>query len=227
MSTIIKTAVISITIILTITIFQRDNTSTNVNSTIKDITNDQNKHYFTENGGTYFAIKLQGPTPEKLLDSSYFTFQLLQNSYIKQNNSQGFSFSSTPIEYEYCRDKFPHVDKATYDKAGLAEYICPKNSNFFVRANFNSDNFEVIQVNVLKWSSSSCKSDDEINKVLNTHTLQLAILSSYIDFDDYKTPLHYYLQDLNFLGLIPTLSLKTQYKIRLNTAEFSDSLNNS
>ena len=35
-------------ILLTISIFQRGNTSTSVNKIIKDITNDQEKHYFAK-----------------------------------------------------------------------------------------------------------------------------------------------------------------------------------
>ena len=30
-----------------------------------------------------------------------------------------------------------------------------KNTDFFVRANFNSDNYELIQINVSKWTDSS------------------------------------------------------------------------
>ena len=45
---VIKLGVIIIAILLTISIFQRDNTSTNVNKIIQDITNDQEKHYFAK-----------------------------------------------------------------------------------------------------------------------------------------------------------------------------------
>ena len=82
-SAIIKMAVISITIMLSITIFQRGSTTTSINKHFKDITNDPTAHYFSQNNEVYFAVKLIGPTPEKLFDPTYFTFQLLQNSYIK------------------------------------------------------------------------------------------------------------------------------------------------
>ena len=44
----IKLGVLVIAILLTISIFQRDNTSTSVYKIFKDITNDQEKHYFAK-----------------------------------------------------------------------------------------------------------------------------------------------------------------------------------
>ena len=46
LSSAIKIAIFWITILLTITIFQRGNTATSINEIIKDITIDQTKHYF-------------------------------------------------------------------------------------------------------------------------------------------------------------------------------------
>ena len=131
----------------TVTIFQRGNTSSSLNTIMKDITGDSQKHYFANNTEVYFAIRLTGPTPEKLLDTSYFKFELVQKSYIKDNSPSGHSSSSTPIEYEYWGDRFPHVSQEVYNRAGLSTYLCPKHTNFFVRANYNSDNYEMVQIN--------------------------------------------------------------------------------
>ena len=109
-----------------ITIFQRDNTSTIVIKYYKDRINDSTKHYFAQNKEVYFAIKLEGPNPEKLFDLTYFTFEILQSKYIKENNSEGYSISSTKIEFEKCGDKFLHVEKTVYERVGSTNYICPK-----------------------------------------------------------------------------------------------------
>ena len=45
---IIKVGVLVIAILLTMSIFQRGNTTTSVNKVIKDITNDDEKHYFAK-----------------------------------------------------------------------------------------------------------------------------------------------------------------------------------
>ena len=44
----IKMAVLIIAILLTIAIFEKGNTSTSINKIIKDITNDNEKHYFAK-----------------------------------------------------------------------------------------------------------------------------------------------------------------------------------
>ena len=47
-SVVLKLFALAIAILLTISIFQRDSTSTSVNKVIKDITNDPEKHYFAK-----------------------------------------------------------------------------------------------------------------------------------------------------------------------------------
>ena len=149
---------------------------------------------------------------------------LAQNKYIRDNSTQGFSMTSIPIEYEFWGDKFPHVEKNVYDRVGLATYICPKNTNFFVRANFNSDNYEVVQINIVKCTESSCKSDSEISSLLSSHNFMLAIISSYVNFEDYENPIHYYLRDMDMMPIITSLSYKAQYDIRQNNVVLSDNI---
>ena len=80
-----------IALMLTTSIINKENTSLDFNKVINDITNDSTRHYFAQNKDVYFAIKLSGPTPEKLLDKTYFSFYMYQASYIKNNGSQGIS----------------------------------------------------------------------------------------------------------------------------------------
>ena len=180
-STIIRAIVFLIALMLTITIFQRGNITTSINTIFKDLTNDSVKHYIARDG-IYFAFRLNGPYPEKLLDPTYFKFEILQSSYIKETNSVGYSATTTPIEYEYWGNKFPFVQKQIYDRLGLSSYIWPKNTDFFLRANFNSDNYEIIQIFLTKWTGSNWKGDTEINEILNTHYIDIEITSAYFDF---------------------------------------------
>ena len=165
-----------------------------------------------------------GPNPEKLFDQSYFNFTILQVSYIRDNSTSGFSSKSSIIEYELWKNKFPNVDKFVYDRVGLSTYICPKNTDFFIRANFNSDNYEAIQISIGKWTGINWKSPADINTVINTHYLNLALVSSYFDFDDYENPIHYYLQDMNVFILVSSLGLKSQYLVRQNQATMNDNI---
>ena len=188
-SNFIRLGILIIALLLTITIFQRGNVSTGINNIFKDLTNDETKHYFAKNN-VYFALKLYGPHPEKLLDPSYFNLEFLQVNRIKTADSNSFSVLSTPIEYEYWGNKFPHVQEPIYSKVGLSTYIWPKNTDFYLRANFKSINYAIIQVNLVKWNGSQWKSDDEINSVLNTHYIDFEITSAYLDFNDFDNPVH-------------------------------------
>ena len=49
----------------------------NINTFQNDLFNNEEKHYFTKNDIS-FAFKLTGPNPEKMLDTSYFTFNINQ-----------------------------------------------------------------------------------------------------------------------------------------------------
>ena len=116
------------------------------------------------------------------------------------------------------------MEKLVYDRVGLATYIWPKNTDFFIRANLNSDNYEIVQINVAKCTGSNWKSSSEIEAVISTHSIDLALISSYFDFDDYDNPIHYYLQDMNVFSLLPTLGLKAQYQVRRNVATKNDDI---
>ena len=188
-SMIIRATVFAIALMLTITIFQRGKITTSINKVFRDLTNDPTKHYFARDN-VYFAFRLNGPYPEKLLDPTYFKFEFLQSSFIKEDNSVGYSVTNTPIEYEYWGEKFPFVQKSIYDRIGLSTYLWPKNTDFFLRANFNSDNYETIQISLKKWSGSNWKSDTEINDILNTHYIDVEMTSAYFDFNDFDNSVH-------------------------------------
>ena len=203
----------------------KEKSSFSINQIQKGITNDNERHYFAKENIS-FAIKQFGPNLE--IDKSYFSFEIKQVSYIKTNSSLGFNSTSTSIEYEYWNNRFPHVDKAIYDRIGFQSYLCPKNSDFFVRANYNSENYELVQVNLYKWSGSNCKSDAEINDVINSHYIDIGIISTYFDFNDYTNPVKYYLQDDNYIyliyNLVPEMSQYVNYYILKNTAFLNDDI---
>ena len=69
------------------------------------------KHYFAKDK-VHFALKMIGPDSEKLLDSSYFKFELSQIHYEISLNNDFNTYTRIPIEYEFWGDKFPGVEKA-------------------------------------------------------------------------------------------------------------------
>ena len=89
-SIIIKMLVLAIAILLTITIISKGNSSFNVTTIQQDMTNDNEKYYFTQKD-IFIGITLVGPNSDLLLDPSYFNFEMNQVSYFRDNSSIGSS----------------------------------------------------------------------------------------------------------------------------------------
>ena len=119
-SILIELTILSIIVMQTIAIIKRESTTFISHKVIKDISKDITPHYFAKNKDIYFALRLTGPNPEKLLDSSYFSFNIYQAEYIKQSSSNGYISNKTKIEFELCGDRFPYVSKDVYDRINLS-----------------------------------------------------------------------------------------------------------
>ena len=48
----------------------------------------------------------------------------------------------------------------------------------------------IIQVNLKKWQGANCKSDAEIESIINTHFIDIELTSAYFDFSDFDNPVH-------------------------------------
>ena len=87
------------------------------------------------------------------------TLEIKQNGILRNSQADNAIVSSIPIEYELWGSKFPHVESDVYKRVGLSSYIWPKNTDFFIQSDFNSDNYQTIQINILKWVGTGWKSD--------------------------------------------------------------------
>ena len=219
---IIRIITFAISVSLLITIFQRSNSNLNVSFIQKDLTNDNEKHYFAKND-IYFAIGLKGPNPEIILDPTYFTFEILQTNIYKDESSIGLKYNSTKIPFELCGNNIPQITKSFNNVTDFSKYICPKNRDFFVSSNFNSKNYEVIKLSFHKWTGSSWKSSAEIENALLSHNIDFSIVSSYFDFSDYENPVHLYLQDLNYY-YFSNIYQEATYHVYQNQGILNDNL---
>jgi hypothetical protein len=92
-----------------------------VSKIVRDLSYDNKKHYIGK--GTFaFAVKLSGPTPELLLDTSYFAFTY-EISKFKRNPGSGITIEFESIEMEYCGDNFPFVSSDIYSKMELSTFL--------------------------------------------------------------------------------------------------------
>jgi len=102
-------------------ILSRSDSQKSASTIIKDLTYDQEEHYIGK-GTSAFAVRLTGPNPELLLDTSYFRFSV-NNARYSRDASFRFTKTVVPIEMELCGDNFPFVEKDVYDRIGLSVFL--------------------------------------------------------------------------------------------------------
>ena len=97
-----------------------------------------------------------------------------------------------------CDDKFPFVSQSLYEENNIKEYYCPENKDYYIASNINSPNFQSLTVIVSEWNStkhSNWKSPSEIEIFIRNHVVDLKIIYSYFDFENFENPIKTYLGD--------------------------------
>ena len=77
-------------------------------------------------------------------------------------------------------------------------FLWPKYSNYTLAGNFVSNNYRTITVQLLKWVNGTgiiWKSQAEINTKLMYSRFSMIVANSYMDFNDYNTPVKQYADD--------------------------------
>ena len=59
---------------------------------------------------------------------------------------------------------------------------------------------------------------------MSKHVIRAAILSSYFDYNDYDNPIKTYLDDEDYIGLLPEYSKYLELRVKKNTANLYDNL---
>lgn len=94
--------------------------------------------------------------------------------------------------------------------------------------NYLSSNLTYFEVNFFKWAGADangnlCKSDAEITTAINSAYVQLALVNTYYDFDDYSQPVKTYFDDQIYLDLIYDFHKKNEVFVRESSVEQLDS----
>ena len=135
--------------------------------------------------------KTEGPNPEILLDPYYFDLQIYHVHYARNADSTTQEINSTNIPYEYWNINSTKYESFLSKSIKNLTYLCPKFQDYFIRSNYNSDNFDTIEIILNKWIRSTWKYDSEIAAVFSTHYLDVGIISTYFDFNNYDNPVRY------------------------------------
>ena len=91
---------------------------------------------------------------------------------------------------------FGGYDKGFYDN--IKEYYCPENNDYYIASNINSPNFQSLTIYVSECNStkhSYWKSPSEIEMFVRNNIVDLKIIYSYFDFENFENPVRTYLGD--------------------------------
>ena len=128
-SVMLRIMIFTIAVSLIVEIFSKSNSKFSLTTIQKDLTNDEEKHYFAQND-IFIGLNLIGPNSEILLDPSYFTLQIQQANYVNDNTINGVPQNSSQISYEYWNIDHPQFKNFLSNTTKSFKYICPKFKDF-------------------------------------------------------------------------------------------------
>ena len=135
--------------------------------------------------------KTGGPNPEVLGDPRYFDLQIRQTHYIRDKDSGAQAVNSKNIPFEYWNVNSTQYGIFLSNNTKNLKLLCPKFKDYFIRSNYNSDNYEVIEIIFAKWIGSTWKSNADIESIFSSNYLEVGIISTYFDFNNYDNPVRY------------------------------------
>ena len=85
----------------------------------------------------------------------------------------------------------------------IGNYYCPQTNDFQLLGNFYNSKYSAFVFTIFKWSGTDSKGnpwkpDAQIQYALSYAYLDVPIVNSYFDANDYSTPVKYYLDDRLF-----------------------------
>ena len=84
--------------------------------------------------------------------------------------------------------------------------FCPDSRDFTVSGNTFSDKYESFQLSFEKCTGGGWASDPDITSNVSSFRIDVQIVNTYFDFEDYDKPVKTYIDDRFLFDLVPTLS---------------------
>ena len=130
---------------------------------------------------------------------------------------------STELEFEKWNDAFDKVNKADSRRIGINNYYCTKKKDYSISGTFYSPTFKYINLQMIRWrNSTKWKTDAEIDSIIKSGRFSVSKVNSYINMNEYTSPIHYFIDDGLYWDMLPGIRKWTNVYIRENTANFQD-----
>ena len=106
---------------------------------------------------------------------------------------------------------------------GLSSFLYwPVNKRYKIAGNYLSNNYQFISISLKKWTGVGCKPSALIDQVLQGVVVSVPTLNSYMDFNDYVTPIKSYLEDRSSFNILPSNRKIIKLYAKLNSANLND-----
>ena len=178
----------------------RNDTNTSFNTVINDLSKDTEALNLT-NSNFQFAIRVSNYATGSLTQNdSYFSINLKQYEITdNQETSQdiGLSLWGDRFNYEFSRSNIAQEVSTTF--------LCPDSYDFQIQGDNFASIFKYVQLQLNKWENGTgiqWESQTNIDNAVNQINIQILVVNSYFDFEDFNNPLKTYIEDkLQFFAI--------------------------
>lgn len=108
---------------------------------------------------------------------------------------------------------------------GISSSLCPTNNDLHLQGNsYSGSTFQYFEITLQRCDpgSSTCESAANIDAEIPNVGIDVTVVNSYFDFDDYEQPVKTFLDDRFLYTLLPGYSVNTDVYLRKNKAEVQD-----
>lgn len=162
------------------------------------------------------------------LDDTYIYFEL--NQYTITTDSDGISTTNTQTltHVAWASTYFPFEDAGERNAYSIYEYECATDNTFEILGNSYASSYKYFELILRKCdgtspSGTTCQTDSDIDSYISALNLDMAVVNSYFDFDNYPTPVQTFVDDRLNYTLHPNIKKTATVYIQKNTIELKDS----
>lgn len=209
-------------VVLCKTMVERSDVKTTKNTIVKNLASDNTTHY-PGRIGLAFAFDWLTEDNESLInETTFIDIKIIQVAQTLQPNGQ-YKREETELQYEPCGTKFPYDDQAQVKLFGLQDYLCLKTKDWPISGNYYSKNEKYIEIRGNRCTTPAlCETPDDIKDKVKGSYIDLVMINSYFDFEDFNQPIKKYLDDRFTFNVISGFRSDGIIPITHNKAEAED-----
>ncbi len=171
-----------------------------------------------------FTIAIRDQNYNIIDDPSYgYILPTYERTYSKDGN---FEIEIVNLDFMNCSNVYPLFEELgvsdRFNSTGLINYNCYNFTEpIIIGGKYGTNFYANLDFYIMKCRNSSdsdiiCKSEEEINSVMQNGWLQITYVSSYIDFNNYSNPIQYITED-SYINL--DVSMNKQLYIYFSSLE--------